>query len=134
MAPYLGNLAYVYTRLGMNAEAKSRLDLAFATMEGTGEVWIEPELLRLRAAVELALHPKADAGELTLWTALEKARVLGAAGFELRVLCDLAEQLIPQHRHLEIRDRIEHALGALQEGFQTLDVRRARGLLQQCAA
>jgi hypothetical protein len=125
----LCHIAQAYLQLGLPGEARTRIDLALDTMESTGERWIEPELLRIKAAVELALDPHTDLGELTLFSALQKARAAGARGFELRVACDLCELLEPQGRRADGQQLVAAVLGTFSEGQGTADVRRARELV-----
>ena len=128
--PYLCHIAQAYLQLGLPGEARPRIDLALDTMESTGERWIEPELLRVKAAVERAVDPDTDAGELILSSALQKARTAGARGFELRVACDLCELLAPQGRESEGQELVACVLATFSEGADTFDVQRARGLLR----
>lgn len=124
--PYLCHIAQAYLELGLPAEARSRIELALDTMESTDERWIEPELLRVQAAVMYALDAHADAPEQLLLRALHKARDAGARGFELRIACDLCEQLKPQGRFAEGQTLVASVLHTFHEGADTADVRRAR--------
>jgi class 3 adenylate cyclase/predicted ATPase len=127
---YMCHLARAYLRMGQLDDALSRVQSGLEVMAATGERWFEPELLRVKASVELRLRPSSEDGETTLWTAFQSARAAKSRGFELRVVCDLGAHLGPLGRRSEVEELVASALASFDEGFDTADLKRARSWLQ----
>ena len=72
--------------------------------------------------------------ELCYVKALEVARAQEARSLELRAACDLARLWAEQGRHSEARDLLAPVYGWFTEGFDTLDLREAKALLDELSA
>ncbi len=67
-------------------------------------------------------------------TALDIARVQSAKSWELRATMSLARLLATQNRHDEAHAMLADIYGWFTEGFDTLDLKDARLLLDQLSA
>jgi hypothetical protein len=128
---YLMQLASAHERLGQIEIALSRVDEALGLMAITAECWMEPELLRLRARFVPSTERSPQTLERDLRAALDSARRLGGTGFELRIVCDLAELLQRHARREEALSLLDAVLSKFQEGLETADLRRGIRLRQE---
>lgn len=88
--------------------AEQALHSAAAWQDRTGDQFVRPEILRLRAQVAV-LRGDAAAGLTGLQDAMAVAQSMGAASFALRIACDLAEaerSAQSLHRLQTARDRL----------------------------
>lgn len=113
---------------GNSAAATRLLKRARELVSMTGESWCQPEILRLEAA----LHGEGPADKAdVLERALALASEQGSRLWQLRCATDLAE-LLRDHGEL---DRARALLAPVhdwfKEGFETLDLKRARVLLDE---
>jgi predicted ATPase/DNA-binding winged helix-turn-helix (wHTH) protein len=94
--------------------------------------WSQPEVLRVDA--ELLLWrggtDAVGAAEAKLAGSLELAREQSALGWELRTALSLAHLRRSQDRPADARDVLAAALDKFTEGFDTVDLRSARAVLQ----
>jgi predicted ATPase len=118
--------------LGRHTEAVTTLDEAQALVEDTGERLWEPEVHRLRAEALLALGDEPGA-EASFLQALEVARSQQAKSWELRAATGLAQLWQKQGKVDEAREMLAGVYGWFTEGFDTPDLREARGLLRSLA-
>ena len=93
-----------------------------------GEAYIAPELLRTEAQVRGALGDT-DGVEASLRRAVVWAEGMGAAFWRLRAACDLACLWRDQGKRAEARDLLAPIYGGFTEGFDTLDLKEAKILL-----
>jgi class 3 adenylate cyclase/predicted ATPase len=109
-------------------------DLALEAAASTGERWYEPELFRLKAEMLLAL-PKARPreAEQCLRTAIAIAQQQEAKFWELRIATCLARLWATQERRADARDLLAPVHGWFTEGFDTLDLKQAKSLLDELA-
>jgi predicted negative regulator of RcsB-dependent stress response len=114
-------------------------ETALSTVEGalkqvndvTGRAW-EAELRRLRGDILLVLSADAvDEAERSYKDAIAIARSQCARSLELRAVTSLARLLRSQGRKAEARERLTLIYGWFTEGFDTKDLREAKGLLEQ---
>jgi predicted ATPase len=97
-------------------------------------VW-EPELLRLEGELRLATSPADVAGALDCFRqALAIARRQEARSWELRAASSLARLLIAEGRRDEARRSLAEIYGWFTDGFDTADLREAKGLLEELVA
>jgi predicted ATPase len=91
---YQAGVAEEFARLGQVERARALVADAEAVMLKTGELWFEPEVLRVSAMLR-CLEPKPDheLAILQFRRALASARRLGAVGWELRTALSLAKCL-----------------------------------------
>jgi hypothetical protein len=120
---------------------RHQIDLALDVIERgltfcavNGEKFLEAEFCRLkaRAIQSNGSEPKASAQSL-LDTALTTARGQGARQLELRAARDLAELWRKQGQRTEARNLLAGVYGSFTEGFNTLDLKEARALLDELA-
>jgi predicted ATPase len=108
------------------------VDEALAVAESTGERCYQAELYRLRGERLLA-HPDGDAdprgAEACFEQALAIARAQGALSLELRATMSLARLHRGRDGRTPARDLVLPVYERFTEGFDTVDLRDARALL-----
>jgi predicted ATPase len=130
----LGLMAELYTHSGSPTEALAVLTQAFAIVDRTQERWFEAELHRLRAEALLAASINAAEAEASLHRAVAIAQEQGARFWELRAALDLARLWRDQSKRTEARDLLAPIYGWFTEGFDTLDLKEAKALLDELAS
>ena len=131
---YLSLLARACGELGQFDEAWSYIHEAITTVETTKEKWYEADVHR--AAGETALMtPERDApkAEACFEGALAVARAQQAKSFELRAAMSMARLWRDQGKRDEARDLLAPVYGWFTEGFDTLDLKQAKALLNELA-
>jgi tetratricopeptide (TPR) repeat protein len=132
---FLSNLASAYAELGQFDDAWGCMGEALAAIEITKErVW-EAEVNRI--AGEIALKsPEQDAakGEAYFERALAVARSQQAKSWELRAAMSMARLWYDRGKRDEARDLLAPVYGWFTEGFDTLDLKEAKALLEELAA
>jgi predicted ATPase len=131
----LSYLARGYAELGRFDEAWRCIGEATTTMEATKESLWEAEIHRL--AGELALmSPEGDAAkaEAHFEHALAVARQQQAKSWELRAAMSMARLWRDQGKRDEARDLLGPVYDWFTEGFDTLDVKEAKTLLDELAS
>jgi predicted ATPase len=129
--PYL---SAAYAELGQFDDAWRCVGEAITAVEATKETWCEAESHRV--AGEIALKsPEADApkAQAHFERALAVARAQQAKSWELRAAMSMARLLRDQGRRGEARDLLAPVYGWFTEGFDTLDLKQARTLLDELA-
>lgn len=119
----LGRLGRVDEGLALIDPALERNDI----MEG----WMHPELLRVKGDL-LALRmasTDAAAAEHCFLGAIEESRRQGALAWELRAATSLARLLAARGQPGKGRDALQPVYDRFTEGFETGDLKAARGLL-----
>jgi predicted ATPase len=131
---FLGLLAEGLALDGSAAEALAQLDAAAAAAAGTGNAAALAELRRLRGAVLQSLGAANDDGaESALTQAVAEARRQGSRFYQLRAATSLARLWRDQGRAAEARDLLTPIHGWFTEGFDTLDLKEAKALLDELA-
>ena len=111
------------------------LDEALARIENTGERVDEAEMLRLKAEVLLMRDRSAvNEAERYLRAAIDVALGQEAKWWELRATTDLARLLAKQGRRDEARAILAEIYGWFTEGFDTVDLKDAKMLLDELSA
>ena len=107
------------------------MDEAETTLETTNERWWEAEVNRTVGEIALKT-PKADTAKAEAYfeRALAMARQQQAKSFELRAAMSMARLWRDQGKRLA-RDLLAPVYGWFTEGFDTLDLREAKALLEQ---
>jgi predicted ATPase len=131
--PYqLARLAEAYARTGQVQEGLSALTEALVETGKTGDRrWIA-ELYRLKG--ELGLQSEAggqDEAEESFHRAIAIARGQHAKSLELRAATSLARLWRDQGKRQEARDLLAPVYGWFTEGFDTLDLKEAKALLDR---
>jgi predicted ATPase len=137
MLPYfMYLLAEAYGRFGLAKEGLRILTEAQAAIESSGERWYEAELQRLKGALIL-LQPdtsNSQEAEACFHRALAIARAQNARALELRAAISLSGLLLRRRQPANARDILTAVYDQFTEGFDTLDLREARELIEQVQA
>ena len=129
--PFLMSLlASGYRAVGAACSEQRALDEALALAGETGEAWFVPELHRLKG---LALSTDQVEAEQRLQYALEMARGQACMLWQLRTGGSLARLWRDQGKRAEARDLLAPVYGWFTEGFDTLDLKEAKALLDELA-
>ncbi|HEY1783707.1 MAG TPA: adenylate/guanylate cyclase domain-containing protein [Roseiarcus sp.] len=128
------NLGLSCARLGQFDKARRCIGEATALAERTGERWFDPEISRVSGEIEL-LSPERDAAKAQAHfeCALDIARGQQARSWELRAATSLARLMRDQGRRAKAYDLLAPIYGWFTEGFDTLDLKAARALLEELA-
>jgi predicted ATPase len=126
-------LADAYAMVGQPVEGMTYLADAAQSIEKTRESVVEAELHRLRGAVLIASRDPVGA-ERSYHRALVVARHQSAKVFELRASTSLARLWRDQGKRTEARDLLAPIYGWFTEGFDTLDLKDAKALLDELAS
>jgi predicted ATPase len=130
MPYYLGLAADACGKAGQVEEALTLLTDALARAERTAAHWFEAELYRLRAEALLS-RGEPDGAEVAFGQDLAVARGQGAKLWELRAATSLAQLWHDQGRRAEARDLLVPVYGWFTEGYDTPDLKNAKGLLEE---
>jgi tetratricopeptide (TPR) repeat protein len=128
---FLGALAEGLARAGRGAEAVAAIDEALALSERDEERWCVAELLRIKGEVILSEGgpDAAEAAEDHFRQALDWACRQGALSWELRATTSLARLWRDQDRTKAAREILAPVYDRFTEGFQTVDLKAAKLLL-----
>jgi predicted ATPase len=125
-------LARPYAELGQFDDAWRCICEAIAAVQTTKERWWEAEVNRI--AGEIALMPRepdAAKAEVYFEHALEIARAQQAKSWELRAAMSMARLWRDQGKQQQAHDLLAPVYGWFTEGFDTLDLKEAKALLEQ---
>ena len=104
------------------------------TVETTKERWCEPEIHRIAGEIALLSScPDAMKAQAYFKRALTLAREQQAKSWELRAATSLAHLLVHQGKRQQARELLASIYGWFTEGFDTLDLKEAKSLLDQLA-
>ena len=108
---------------------------ATTAVETTKERWFEAEVHRTSGQIVLK-SPKPDAAQAEAYftRALAIARVQQAKSCELRAATSMARLWRDQGRPQQARDLLAPVYGWFTEGFDTLDLKEAKALLQELSS
>jgi predicted ATPase len=135
MPLYLSCLARAYADLGQFDDAWRSIGDAMTAVEATKESWYEAEVNRIAGEVALKLSvPDAAKAESYFERALAVARQQQAKSWELRVAMSIARLWRDQGKRDEARDLLAPVYGWFTEGFDTLDLKQAKALLDALAS
>jgi predicted ATPase len=131
---YLSCLARAYADLGRSNDARRCLDEATMAVEKTNERWCEAEVYRIAGEIELT-SPNRDAAraESHFNRALAIARAQEAKSWELRAAMSMARLWREQGKRQQANDLLAQVYGWFTEGFDTLDLKQAKALLNELA-
>jgi class 3 adenylate cyclase/predicted ATPase len=134
MPLYLSYLARAYAELGQFGDACRCVGEAIAAVKTTKETWCEAEVHRI--AGEIALKspaPDVAKAEAYFERALAVAREQQAKSWELRAAMSMARLWRDQGRRQQARNLLAPVYGWFTEGFDTLDLKQAKVLLDGLA-
>jgi class 3 adenylate cyclase/predicted ATPase len=131
----LSNLATGYAELSQFEDAWRCIGEAMTAVETTKERWFEAEVHRM--AGEIALKsPERDAAKAEAYfeRALSVARQQQAKSWELRAAMSMARLWRDQGKRDEARELLAPVYGWFTEGFDTLDLKEAKALLEELSS
>jgi class 3 adenylate cyclase/predicted ATPase len=132
---YLAYLAKAYAELGQFDEAWRCVGEALTAAQTSKEKWYEPDVHRTAGQVALMTpNPDAAKAEAYFKRALEVARQQQAKSWELRAAMSMARLWRDQGKRDAARDLLAPVYGWFTEGFETLDLKDARALLDELSA
>jgi predicted ATPase len=128
---FLALQAEGYAKAGETDAALRVIDEALKVSDETGERWALPEVVRMKAAILLAIgDTSASEIEAILVKALDIARRQGALCWELRAACDLARLWHGSGRGADALRLVRSTYDQFSEGFDTPELRDATALMQ----
>ena len=131
---WLAHLALAYAALGKRDDAWRCIGEAMTAVETTKERWYLAEINRV--AGEIALKsPEPDAAKAQGYfeRALAVSRQQQAKGWELRAAMSMARLWREQGKPQQAREVLAPVYGWFTEGFDTLDLKEAKALLDELA-
>jgi predicted ATPase len=132
---YSSCLARAYAELGQFGDASRAIAEAITTVETTKERWCEAEVNRVAGEIALMLpEPDVAKAEAYFERALAVARQQQAKSWELRAGMSMAWLWRDQGKRDEARDLLAPVYGWFTEGFDTLDLKQAKTLLDELAS
>ena len=132
---WVSYLARAYADVGQFDDAWRCIAEATKTVQTTKEKWCEAEVHR--TAGEIALkspHPDLAKAEAYFERALAVAREQRAKSWELRAATSMARLWRDQGKRQQARDLLAPIYGWFTEGFDTLDLRESKRLLDDLAS
>jgi predicted ATPase len=135
MALYLPYLARASAELGQFDNAWRHIGEAMTAVETTKERLFEADMQRLAGEIALML-PELDAAKAETYfdRALAVARAQRAKSWELRAATSMARLWRNQGKPQQARELLAPVYGWFTEGFDTLDLREAKALLDSLAS
>jgi predicted ATPase len=135
MPMYLPYLATAYAKLHQFDEAWCSISEAMTAMENTKEILWQAEVHRTAGEIALmASEPDPTQAEAYFKHALDIARQQQAKSWELRAAMSMARLWRDQGKRVEDRELLAPVYGWFTEGFDTLDLKEAKALLEELGA
>jgi class 3 adenylate cyclase/predicted ATPase len=132
---YLSSLARAHADLGRFDDAWRSIDAAITAVATTKERQFEAEINRVAGEIALKTpDPDAAKAEVYFERALAVARQQQAKSWELRASMSLARLRRDQGKPQQARELLAPVYGWFTEGFDTLDLKEAKALLEELAA
>jgi predicted ATPase len=135
MPAYFSYLARAHEELGQFDDARHCIREAMTAVETTKEKWWEAEVHRIAGEIVLK-SPLSDAAtaEAHFERALAVAREQQAKSWELRAAMSMARLWRNQGKPQQARELLAPVYGWFTEGFDTLDLKEAKALLDELHA
>lgn len=127
-------LVEAYGMAGRYTEGLAACHEALAIVEQTGECFWQAELLRLQGEFKLAQGATVHEVESDYWQAIDITRQQSAKSLELRAVMSLARLWQRQGKRTEAHHLLSTIYAWFTEGFDTLDLQEAQGLLQELSS
>jgi class 3 adenylate cyclase/predicted ATPase len=128
---YFSLFAILQARAGNIQNSLNAINKAKELIAETGEYFWDADVIRIEGELELLFGASTKEAEASLIQALEIARKRQAKSFELRAATSLAGLWRGQGNLLDARNLLAPIYGWFTEGFDTLDLRQAKALLEQ---
>jgi predicted ATPase len=126
--------ARAHADLGQFDDAWRCIGEALTAVETNKETWFEAEANRIAGEISLiAPRPDIAKGQAYFDRALGVARAQKARSWELRAAMSMARLWRDQGKRDEARELLAPVYGWFTEGFDTLDLKEAKGLLEELA-
>ena len=131
----MSHLARAYAELDQFDDAWRSVGEAMTAVETAKERWCEAEIHRVAGEIAL-MSPEPDAAKAEAYfeRALAVARKQQAKSWELRGAMSMARLWRDQGKRHEARDLLAPVYGWFTEGFDTLDLKEAKALLNELNA
>ena len=131
----MSHLARAYAELDQFDDAWRCLGEAMTAVETAKERWCEAEIHRVAGEITL-MSPEPDAAKAEAYfeRALAVARKQQAKSWELRVAMSMARLWRDQGKRQQARNLLAPVYGWFTEGFDTLDLKEAKTLLDELHA
>jgi class 3 adenylate cyclase/predicted ATPase len=131
---HLWHLAMAYAELGQPDDARRCIDDAIDRLERSKEKWCEAEVHRIAGEIVLKSRtPDTEQAEKYFDRALAVARQQQAKSWELRAAMSMARLWRDQGKLQQARELLAPIYGWFTEGFDTLDLKDAKALLDELA-
>ena len=128
-------LAMAYAELGQPDDAWRCIDDAIDKVKKSKEKWCEAEVHRIAGEIALkSTEPDTAKAEAYFDRALAVARQQQAKSWELRTAMSMARLWRDQGKRDEARELLAPVYGWFTEGFDTLDLKEAKALLDELNA
>jgi predicted ATPase len=135
MPLFMSFLARAYAELAKFDDAWRCIGEAMTAVETTKERWHEAEVYRIAGEIALmSSEPDAAKAEAFFERALAVAHQQQAKSWELRAAMSMARLWRDQGKAQQARDLLAPVYGWLTEGFDTLDLKEAKALLDELHA
>ena len=132
---WLSYLAAAHSELGQLDEAWRYIGEAMSTIETTKESWFEDEVYRIAGEIaRKSPEPDTVKAEAYFERALAVAHAQQAKSWELRAAMSMARLWRDQGKRDGARDLLAPVYGWFTEGFDTLDLKEAKALLDELNA
>jgi class 3 adenylate cyclase/predicted ATPase len=129
---HLWHLAMAYAELGQPDDARHCIDDAIDKVERSKEKWCEAEVHRIAGEIALkSLAPDTEKAENYFDRALAVARQQQTKSWELRAAMSMARLWRNQGKPQQARELLAPVYGWFTEGFDTLDLKEAKALLDE---
>jgi predicted ATPase len=131
---HLWHLAVAYAELGQLDDARRCIDDVMDKVEKSKEKWCEAEVHRIAGEIALkSLAPDTEKAGKYFDRALAVARQQQAKSWELRAAMSMARLWRDQGKPQQARELLAPVYGWFTEGFDTLDLKEAKALLDELA-
>jgi class 3 adenylate cyclase/tetratricopeptide (TPR) repeat protein len=131
---HMWHLALAYAELGQLDDAQRCVEDAMDTVERSKEKWCEAEVHRIAGEIALkSLASNTEKAEKHFDCALAVARQQQTKSWELRAAISMARLWYDQGKLQQARELLTPVYGWFTEGFDTLDLKDAKALLDEFA-
>jgi predicted ATPase len=128
---YFSHLAKSYAVQGQFDDAWHRISEAMSVMKSTKEAWCQAEVHRMAGEITLLSREGPAKAEGYFERALAIARAQATKSWELRAAISMARLWRDQDKRREARELLSPVHGWFTEGFETRDLKEAKGLLDE---
>ena len=131
---FLMLLSEAHADLGEFDDARGCINEALTAIQTNKERWYEAEANRIAGEIALkSLAPDTEKAEKCFHHALAVARQQQAKSWELRAAMSMARLWRDQGKVQQARELLAPVYGWFTEGFDTLDLKEAKALLDELA-